>query len=201
MKATDTIKLYADQFNERLQQVLAIDDDPFSFPGLKYVESVEDSRKLVDYTEPCIIISASGTADAGRVRHHINSCVENSNNAVLFVGYCGAKSLGGQLLSGTKEVEIFNDPCRVAAEVGQLQGMSAHGDTDDLSQFLSNQNMEKVKGIFLVHGEHAVQKAFADRLSLKGFGRIECPAQHQEYQLPLQRIRKRIPIAAQTASA
>lgn len=200
LKATQTIKKYTDQFNERLQQVLAIDDDPFDFPGLKYVESVEDSRRLVDYKEPCIIISASGTADAGRVRHHINSCVGNQNNAVLMVGYCGNKSLGGQLLAGAKEVEIFNDPCKVVAEIGQVQGMSAHGDTDDLSQFLSNQNPEKVKAIFLVHGEQTVQKSFADRLSLKGYKRIECPKQHQEYSLPLPRIRKRIPLA-QTASA
>ncbi|HUC80280.1 MAG TPA: MBL fold metallo-hydrolase [Flavisolibacter sp.] len=203
MKATETIKQYAGQFNERLQQVLAIDDDPFSFPGLKYIETVEDSRKLVDYKEPCIIISASGTADAGRVRHHINSCVGEKNCAILFVGYCGAKSLGGQLLSGKKEVEIFyDDPSKVAAEVGQMHGMSAHGDTDDLSQFISHQNAEKVKGIFLVHGEQAVQKAFADRLTLKGFQRIECPAQHQEFELPLPRKRKRIPVATtETASA
>jgi metallo-beta-lactamase family protein len=200
-KATETIKKYTSHFNERLQQVLEIDDDPFDFPGLKYVESVEDSRKLVDYKEPCVIISASGTADAGRVRHHINSCIGNRESAVLMVGYCGNKSLGGQLLSGVKEVEIFNDPCPVAAEIGQVQGMSAHGDTDDLSQFLSNQNPEKVKAIFLVHGEHSVQKTFADRLSLKGFQRIECPAQHQEYNLPLPRVRKRIPLATQTASA
>ena len=203
MKATETIKQYAGQFNERLQQVLAIDDDPFSFPGLKYIETVEDSRKLVDYKEPCIIISASGTADAGRVRHHINSCVSEKNCAILFVGYCGAKSLGGQLLSGKKEVEIFyDDPSKVAAEVGQMHGMSAHGDTDDLSQFISHQNAEKVKGIFLVHGEQAVQKAFADRLTLKGFQRIECPAQHQEFELPLPRKRKRIPVTTtETASA
>ena len=201
LKATETIKKYTSHFNERLQQVLSIDDDPFHFPGLKYVESVEDSRKLVDYKEPCVIISASGTADAGRVRHHINSCISQKENAVLLVGYCGNKSLGGQLLSGTKEVEIFNDPCFVAAEIGQVQGMSAHGDTDDLTQFLGKQDPEKVKAVFLVHGEHPVQKGFSDRLSLKGFQRIECPNQHQEYPLPLPRIRKRIPLATQTTSA
>lgn len=203
MKATDTIKQYKEQFNERLQQVLAVDDDPFDFPGLKYVESVEDSRKLVDYKEPCIIISASGTADAGRVRHHINGCVREKNCAVLFVGYCGAKSLGGQLLSGKKEVDIFYDePCRVAAEIGQMHGMSAHGDTDDLCQFVAGQQADKVKAVFLVHGEHSVQKAFAERLSVKGFQRVECPAQHQEYELPLPRKRKRIPIAStETTSA
>lgn len=194
LKATEVIKKYKEQFNERLQQVLSIDNDPFDFPGLKYVESVEDSRKLVDYKEPCVIISASGTADAGRVRHHLNECLGNENNGVLFVGYCGAKSLGGQLLSGTKEVEIFNDPCHVAAEVGQLYGLSAHGDTDDLMQFLSGQNPAKVKAVFLVHGEQAVQKEFAERLNAKGFSRVEIPGQHAEYTLPLPRKRKRIPV-------
>ena len=200
-KATDTIKKYKEQFNERLQQVLAIDNDPFDFPGLKYIDSVEDSRRLVEYKEPCVILSASGTADAGRVKHHINSCIGNKHCAILLVGYCGNKSLGGQLLSGSKEVEIFNDPCAVLAEVGQMQGMSAHGDTDDLTQFISNQQPDKVKAIFLTHGEPAAQKAFTERLSLKGFNRIECPAQHQEYSLPLPRIRKRIPLLTPTTTA
>jgi metallo-beta-lactamase family protein len=183
LKATETIKKHTDQFNDRLQQVLAIDDDPFEFPGLKYVESVEDSKRLVEYEEPCVIISASGTADAGRVRHHINRCVSNPANAILMVGYCGSNSLGGQLLAGAKEVEIFSDPCPVQAQVGQVEGMSAHGDTDDLARFIGNQDTEKVVTIFLVHGEYSVQKAFCDRLQLKGFQQIEVPSQHQEYDL------------------
>ncbi|HET7899454.1 MAG TPA: MBL fold metallo-hydrolase [Flavisolibacter sp.] len=200
LKATGIIKKYKEQFNERLQQVLAIDDDPFDFPGMKYIESVEDSRKLVDFKEPCVIVSASGTADAGRVRHHLNGCLDNSNNGVLFVGYCGSKTLGGQLLSGTKEVEIFNDPCKVAAEVGKLQGMSAHADTDDLVQFIGNQDPQKVKAIFLVHGEPDVQKDFAERLSQKGYARVEIPSQHDEYKLPLPRKRKRIPLTKSVAA-
>ncbi|MCW3073712.1 MAG: fold metallo-hydrolase [Flaviaesturariibacter sp.] len=180
LKATQTIKKFSEQFNERLQKVLAIDDDPFEFPGLKYVESVEDSKKLVDYKEPCVIISASGTADAGRVKHHINGIIEDEKSAVLFAGYCGAKSLGGQLLSGSKEVEIFSDPCAVAAEIGQLQGLSAHGDCDDLCRFITNQDIEKVKGIFLVHGEHDVQETFSNRLELRGYKNIIAPTLHQE---------------------
>jgi metallo-beta-lactamase family protein len=183
MKATETIKQYTDQFNERLQQVLAVDDDPFHFPGLKYVESVDDSRQLVDYTEPCVIISASGTADAGRVRHHINSCIGSEQNAVLLVGYCGSQSLGGQLVGGAEEVEIFGEPCPVKAETGQMGGLSAHGDTDDLTRFLSSQDPEKVKKIFLVHGEYNVQKAFAERLELKEFRSVDIPEQHQRYPL------------------
>ncbi|HZH00364.1 MAG TPA: MBL fold metallo-hydrolase [Flavisolibacter sp.] len=181
LKATETIKKYADSFSERLQQVLKIDDDPFDFPGLKYVESVEDSQRLVDYNEPCVILSASGTADAGRVRHHINSCIGDNKNSVLIVGYCGEQSLGGQLLKGVEEVEIFGDPCAVKAEVGRMAGMSAHGDCDELTQFLTCQEAKKVKQIFLVHGEHSVQKEFSTRLELKGFKHVEVPELHQTY--------------------
>lgn len=193
-KATETVKQYTAQFNERLQNVLRVDDDPFDFPGLKYVESVEDSRRLTEYKEACVIISASGTADAGRVRHHIHSVLHNEAAAILLAGYCGAKSLGGQLLAGAEEVELFNNACTVAAEIGAVQGMSAHGDAGELLQFLAAQNPQKVKGLFLVHGEPASQEALAERLSAKGFNRIECPALHQEYSLPLPRKRKRIPV-------
>jgi metallo-beta-lactamase family protein len=72
--------------------------------------------------------------------------------------------------------------------------MSAHGDTDDLAQFLTSQRTDRVKAIFLVHGEYEVQKEFAGRLSLKGFERVEVPLLHEEYTLPLPRKRKRIPI-------
>ena len=89
-------------------------------------------------------------------------------------------------------LEIFNEAVRVGAEIGQLQGMSAHGDTDDLSQFLTTQQAESVKGVFLVHGEYAVQKDFCERLQTKGFQRVEVPAQHDEFSLPLPRKRKRI---------
>jgi len=183
LKATETIKKYSAHFNERLQQVLDIDDDPFHFEGLKYIESVEDSRRLVDHQEPCVIISASGTADAGRVRHHINSIVSDEKNSILFVGYCGEESLGGQLLNGCKEVELFGDPCPVKAEIGRMTGMSAHGDYDELSQFLTEQTPEKVKRLFLVHGEHQVQKDFAAKLERKGYQNVEIPSPHESFDL------------------
>ena len=36
--------------------------------------------------------------------------------------------------------------------------MSAHGDYEDLLHFISSQDPEKVKSIFLVHGEYEVQQ-------------------------------------------
>lgn len=98
-------------------------------------------------------------------------------------GYCGPNSLGGQLLDGTKEVELFNETLEVEAEVGAFTGLSAHADADDLLQFISCQDTEKVKSVFLVHGEYKTQAAFQTRLENKGFRKILIPEQHQEFQL------------------
>ncbi|TDH26053.1 MBL fold metallo-hydrolase [Segetibacter sp. 3557_3] len=179
-KATQVVKSYPDNYNEKVQRILKIDEDPFKFNGLKFVETVEDSRKLVDYQEPCVIISASGMADAGRVKHHIMSTIGEEKNTILFVGYCETRSLGGQLLSGEKQVEIFGEVYDVIAEVGQMQSMSAHGDYDDLLKFLSCQEAEKVKNVFLVHGEYDVQKDFAERLQRRGYENVTIPALHSE---------------------
>lgn len=182
-KATEVIKSYKDDYNERLQNILKIDEDPFHFKGLKYVETVEESRQLVNYKEPCVIISSSGTADAGRVKHHIFSAIDGEANAVLMSGYCQTSSLGGQLLNGASKVEIFGDSREVLAEVGQIKSLSAHGDTDDLCRFIGCQDAEKVKGVFLVHGEYLVQQELSARLNRKGFEKVEMPSMHQEFVL------------------
>lgn len=182
-KATAVIKSYTDEYNERLQNILKIDEDPFLFKGLKHVETAEESRQLTEYKEPCVIISASGTADAGRVKHHIFSCVDEEPNTILMSGYCTASSLGGQLLNGAKKVEIFGEGCNVLAEVGQMKSLSAHGDQDDLARFIGCQEAEKVKKVFLVHGEYLVQQELSSRLNRKGFQNIEMPAMHQEFVL------------------
>lgn len=183
LKATETIKQHKQHFNDRLQQVLEIDDDPFEFPGLKYIESVEDSQKLVNYNEPCVIISASGTADAGRVRHHINSVIDDAKNGILFVGYCGPQSTGGQLLEGCTQIDFYGDLLHVKAEVGQVAGLSAHGDCDDLARFLSCQDPEKTSAVFLVHGEQKVQEDFTTKLERKGFINVKIPKQHEMFEL------------------
>jgi len=183
LKATEAIKKHPQLFNDRLQEILKIDDDPFLFKGLKYIEQSEDSRRLKESTDPCIIISASGTADAGRVRHHISQCLADHKNTILMSGYCSKHSLGGQLLDGAKEVELFNETIAVAAEIDALSGLSAHADSDDLLQFLSCQDPEKVKGVFLVHGEYDTQQSFKSRLEIKGFKNIIIPAHGEKIEL------------------
>jgi metallo-beta-lactamase family protein len=177
---TEVIKKYPGYFNKTIQGVLQSDDDPFHFNGLQYIKSVEESKMLNYHNEPCVIISASGMAEAGRVKHHISNNIENSNNAILMTGYCEPQSLGGRLLAGLKEVGIFGVRHQVHAEIGGIKSMSAHGDYEDLCQWLACQDPKSVHKLFLVHGEYDVQLAFKQRLVSKGFLDVEIPERHFE---------------------
>ena len=181
VKATEIVKKYPQYFNSRIQKVLEHDEDPFKFSGLQYIKTVEESKLLNFRDEPCVIISASGMADAGRVKHHISNTIENSRNSILMVGYCEPHSLGAKLQQpGRKDVNIYGVSHEIHAEVGSIRSMSAHGDYEDLSQFLSCQDPNSVKKLFIVHGEYHVQEDFKERLLRKGFADVEIPELHQE---------------------
>ena len=179
-RATQIVKNYPAYFNKRIQRILETDTDPFSFKGLHFIKTIEESKLLNFSDEPSVIISASGMADAGRVKHHISNNIENSRNTILFTGYCEPRSMGGRLLAGSKEVRIYGVSHEVHAEIGQIRSMSAHGDYDDLCQWLSCQDPQQVKRLFLVHGEYDVQEAFKERLMRKGFKDVEVPEMHHQ---------------------
>ena len=180
MEATEVIKSYPQYFNSRVKKLLLTDHDPFDFKGLKFVKSVEESKSLNYRSDPMVIISASGMAEAGRVKHHISNNIENSRNSILMTGYCEPNSLGGRLKLHPKEVGIFGQVHEVHAEIGEIKSMSAHGDYNDLCQWLASQNPKQVKKLFLVHGDYDVQLDFKNRLISKGFLDVEIPARHTE---------------------
>jgi metallo-beta-lactamase family protein len=180
MEVTEVVKAYPSYFNKTIQKVMESDSDPFMFNGLHYIKSVDESKMLNYRNEPCVIISASGMAEAGRVKHHISNNIENSRNAILMTGYCEPNSLGGRLLAGAKEVGIFGVQHEVHAEIGGVKSMSAHGDYEDLCQWLACQNPAQVQKLFLVHGEYDVQVPFKARLVKKGFVDVEIPERHFE---------------------
>jgi metallo-beta-lactamase family protein len=177
-EATEVLKNYPSYFNKRIRKVMESDSDPFDFKGLKFIKTVDESKALNELQQPCVIISASGMADAGRVKHHIMNNIHDENNTILLVGYCEPRSLGGRLAAGVKQVKIFGEIYDVIAEVGQMRSMSAHGDYDDLCQFIACQDPASVDTLFLVHGEYDVQQDFAERLRRKGFRNVVIPDMH-----------------------
>lgn len=183
--ATAVTEAHTECYNDSMMDYIKTDHRPFEFPNLTYITDVEDSKALNRKKGPCVIISASGMADSGRVKHHIMSAIDKPENTILFVGYCEPSSIGGKLLAGAKEIKIFRNFYAVNIEIRKIESLSAHGDYNDIIRFLSCQDPAKVKKFFVVHGELPVQEVFKTRLLQKGFAAVEIPTQHQTFDLSL----------------
>lgn len=150
--ATEAYQKNAELFNEETKERILSGDNPFSFPNLRYVERVEESKSLNKSPYPKVIISASGMADAGRIRHHLKHHLWDPRNTILFVGYQAEGSTGRRILDGARSVKILGEEIIVKAQIRELQGLSAHADMNMLLDWVGAIK-EKPKKIFLVHGE------------------------------------------------
>ncbi|HCX99488.1 MAG TPA: MBL fold metallo-hydrolase, partial [Bacteroidales bacterium] len=104
--ATEIFRMHPECFNDDILEIMETDPDPFGFNTLRYTKSVEESKALNTYDKPCVIISASGMAEAGRVKHHLANSITNPKNTILFVGYCAPTTLGARIMDGAKQVSI-----------------------------------------------------------------------------------------------
>lgn len=181
--ATMIMRKHREFFNNEIIDYMKTDPDPFGFSNLQYVRKAEDSKKLNDNKNPCIIISASGMIDAGRIKHHVKNNVGDNKNTILLVGYCSPNSIGGRLMNRDKTVRIFGEEYEVKADVEVISSFSAHADYKEMIDYLKCQNPALVKKLFLVHGEYEVQLEFKNTLSKVGFGNIEIPDQGQSFKV------------------
>jgi metallo-beta-lactamase family protein len=175
VNATNIFRLHSECFNAKIIAGMDNDPDPFGFNNLHYIKSVEESKKLNDIDEPCIIISASGMMEAGRVKHHLANSISNSKNTILAVGYCAPPTLGARILNGEQAVSIFGHMHLVRADIEQIDSYSGHADYKELLQFLECQEKAPVKKMFLVHGDLESQQFFRERLVENGFEHVEIP--------------------------
>jgi metallo-beta-lactamase family protein len=175
VNATNIFRLHRECFNDRMLEIMESDPDPFGFNDLYFIQDVDDSKKLNDIQEPCIIISASGMMEAGRVKHHLANSISDPKNTVLAVGYCSPTTLGARILRGDKEVSIFGTLYPVRADIERIDSYSGHADYNEMIAFLECQEKEQVKQLILVHGDIDSQEFFRDKLKEKGFGNIVIP--------------------------
>lgn len=183
VKATNVIRKNEDCFNPEIITYIRHDGDAFNFENLRYVSDVEESKAINNWRGPCIIISSSGMAEAGRIKHHIKNNIEDSRNTILLVGYCSPNSLGGALKRGESEVKIFGETYAVKAHVEVMDSFSAHADYAEMLDYLRCQNPALVKKVFLVHGDYDEQLIWRDKLEAAGFRNIEIPDMKQRYTL------------------
>ena len=168
-------------FDDEMVEYLLIDSNPFGFNDLNYIRNVQRSKALNNSDEPCVIVSASGMMNAGRVKHHLFNNIENKKNTFLIVGYCSPDTPGGMLRDGVEEIKLFGDWKQVKAEVKVMDSFSAHGDRNEMYDFISNQS--KLKSTYLVHGEIDRMEKWKAFLEEKGLKNIHIPEEGSEYDL------------------
>ena len=183
INATNVFRMHPECFNKDILEVMETDPDPFGFNTLFYVLSAEDSKKLNHITKPCIIISASGMMEAGRVKHHLANSISNPRNTVLAVGYCAPATLGARILRGDKQVSIHGNLYEVNADIRRIDSYSGHGDYNEMLQFLGCQDASRISRSFIVHGEKETQESYKTRMMEAGFNNPEIPARGDEYEI------------------
>jgi len=162
-RASDVYTRHRDILRPDLDATLCGGDRPFEMGNLTYITDAEESKKLNDRNEPMIIISASGMAEAGRIRHHLKNNIGEKKNLLLFIGYCAEGTLGNQIIAGKTPVNIFGEPYAVKAKVAFLDTYSGHADKNELKAYVQKLS-GNIKRIFCIHGEEEQCLAHAETL-------------------------------------
>jgi metallo-beta-lactamase family protein len=138
--------------------------DEFEFENLDYIQDMNASKAISNYYEPCIIISSAGMLEGGRIQDHLYYNISNYYCTILFIGYCAKGTLGHRLLRGDPVINLRHRELSVFATIKQTDLFSGHGDQTDLINFVKQQNPQKIKKVFLVHGEITAMEAFQSAL-------------------------------------
>ena len=182
ISATEVFKENMELFDEKTQELIKRGDNPLEFPGLHFTQTVDESKALNESDESCIIISASGMCEVGRIKHHLKHNIWNPKNTILFVGYQAQGTLGRKIVDGAKTIKIFGEEVSVHANVRYIEGYSGHADQEGLINFV-NAFTKKPKHIFLVHGEEDSQIALRDRIMKSDDINVLIPDYGEEYDL------------------
>lgn len=167
-KATSVFRAHRSEFDKEAKGIIAENGSIFNFPQLRYTESAEESKAL-NGVKGAIIISASGMAEAGRIKHHLKHNLWRPEAHIVFVGYQAHGTLGRRLLEGEKRVRIFGEEIVVKARIHEMSSLSAHADREELIAWASS--FKPTPFTLLTHGEptsaFSLAKALKERLGFE----------------------------------
>lgn len=163
--ATGIYRLHPEAYDDEMSRFLNENGrkDPFGFEMVRYTRSASESKELNSRSEPAVIISASGMAEAGRILHHLKNNIEDPRNTVLIVGWQAPDTLGRRLVERQPRVRVFGEEYELKAQVEKINGFSAHADRDELLAWTGHFR-ERPSHTYIVHGEEEASLAFANSL-------------------------------------
>ncbi len=184
VNATSIFRVHPECYDEEIHQAfLDHHENPFGFSRLKYVTDSEESKKINDRKEPCIIISSSGMCEGGRILHHLKNNIGDPRNTVLVVGFMAANTLGRMIADKLPVVKIFGEPYPLKSRVKILNTFSGHADYQDIRSYVGAMDLKRLKKVFLVHGETEALANMKKVLLETGVAAVEIVEPGREYDL------------------
>nr|WP_095514686.1 MBL fold metallo-hydrolase [Rubrivirga sp. SAORIC476]PAP81469.1 hypothetical protein B1759_09115 [Rubrivirga sp. SAORIC476] len=177
VNATAVFQTHPECYDADLLAYLMTDPSPFGFERLEYVREAKRSKELNGLRVPFVVISASGMCEAGRILHHLRNTIEDDKNTVLIVGYQAEHTLGRRIVERRDTVKIFGRPHTLRARVEVMNTFSAHADEPGLVHFVGSLDRDRLKTVFLVHGDPDRQALLIDAFAEAGLAAdVEAPA-------------------------
>ena len=167
IKTTEVFKKHPECYDEELKALLDSGDNPFSFPGLVYSKTVEDSKRINQVKKPCIIIAGSGMCTGGRIKHHIKNNIDDPKNTLLFIGYQAEGTLGYWIKQGEHRIRLLGTEVIVNSKIESIDSFSGHADYKGLLNWLRHFS-PKPKKVFVVHGNEESTISFSKKVEKMG---------------------------------
>ncbi len=182
IRITEVFKRHSELFDREMKDLLRRNLSPFDFPGLKMVQTVDESKSLNNVKGTAMIIAGSGMCTGGRIKHHLVNNISRPECTIMFTGYQAEGTLGRRIIDGARSVRIHGQPRAVRARITQIQGFSAHADRDGLIRWLSKLTTEP-RRIFVTHGEKRAAESFSRYLREKTGCETTVPAYRSRVRL------------------
>lgn len=179
---TEIFKLHPECFDKETKALLEKEEDPFGLKRITYITDSEDSKKLNNLQEPCMIIAGSGMCEGGRILHHLKNNIEDPKNTILVVGYMAENTLGRKIAEKYPKVRILGEEYSLKSEVVVLHSFSAHADKNELLGYVE-QAKKNLRGVFLVHGEEKESQALKESIEELGVQNVVIPDRGEEVAL------------------
>lgn len=132
------------------------------WPNIVLKKDFDALDSYLNENKPSIYLSPGGFLQAGHSVYILKKLLPSSKNSIIFCGYSTPDSLAGKIKAGKqKTVNIEGKPIRNSANIINLHSFSSHMQYDDLLNYYSSGNFEKV---CLVHGDFDDKIEFAKKL-------------------------------------
>lgn len=166
IKATEIFKRHPEYFDDETLKLIKSGHHPLDLPQLQFTQSTEQSKAINEKPGPAVVISASGMANAGRIKHHLRHNLWRPGASVIFVGYQGVGTPGRKIVNGAEKITIFGEEVAVRARVFTIGGFSGHAGQSEILEWVGRAHNSNTQ-VVLTHGENSAQKTLASLIREK----------------------------------